>query len=283
MANRRGGRGGSSGIGGTVTSIIILLLIGGAILAWININNIKSLDDAYMYLRGWSDKSIECEDEGGVEGLLGCEYIDKDNKDDSNKDDKDTDNNSDNTKKESKTDLVPKDVKIDEINKKLDNITLAEPADIDYVRSDWKHWIGSPCNTRQNVLIDQGKDVKVDEKKCKITSGRWIDPYSLDTFTNSSDLDIDHVIPLNYAAQMGGNSWSKEKKQEFANDRSQLLAVSAKENRGKSAKGPAEYMPPNKEYHCEYSKIWVTTADKYDLSITVKDRATLEKGLKTCK
>lgn len=274
----------SSGAKGTISSIILFLLIAGGILAWVNVNEINSLEALYKHLRGWSDKAAECAEEGGVEGYLKCDYIDGESP--SGIVGGETGGgettlpplgeNSGN----SETVVIEKDAAL----VKLESLTLAEPMTVDYVRSDWKHWtsVNSPCNTRQDVLIAQGENVESDAK-CKILSGLWIDPYSLNTFDNASDLDIDHVIPLGYAAKMNGNNWDKATKEQFANDRIHLLAVSAKENRSKSDKGPGAYMPPNKDFHCEYSKIWVETASKYQLSISVKDRAALEKGLKTCK
>lgn len=278
----------SSGFKNTVLSGLVLLIVGGAILAWVNVNNITSFNDALIYFRGWSDKAIECTEDGGPEGYLKCQYLDgTPAPSPSELPDKlieggtlagesTTDNNTNNDEV-----IVEETINVDEVNAKLAELTLTEPLTVDYVRSDWKHWIGSPCNTRQEVLIAQGDNVETDAK-CKILSGSWVDPYSLVVFDNASDLDIDHVIPLSYAAQMGANSWSKEVKEQFANDQSQLLAVSAKENRSKGDKGPSKYMPPNKSFHCEYSTIWVETAYKYNIAITVKDRTALEKGLKTC-
>lgn len=286
MASKRSRNNGFMNI---ILSGVMLVLIAGGILAWINVNNIRSFNDALIYFRGWSNKAIECTDEGGVDGLLRCNYLDG-----SPAPVPGTENPDIELPPSESIEILPSDgsvnidvtEKLDEttvsaISQKLETLTISEPISVDYVRSDWKHWIGSPCNTRQDVLIAQGNNVETNEK-CKILSGTWIDPYSLVSFDNASDLDIDHVIPLSYAAQMGGNAWDKAKKEEFANDKTQLLAVSAKENRSKGDKGPSKYMPPNKDFHCKYSAIWIETSAKYGLSITAKDKVSLEKGLKTC-
>ena len=75
-------------------------------------------------------------------------------------------------------------------------------------------------------------------------------------FTNASDVDIDHVIPLKYAHDHGGAIWTLCVKKLFANDPDNLLAVDDGENQFKSAKGPSEYLPPNEDYHCEYATKW---------------------------
>lgn len=90
-------------------------------------------------------------------------------------------------------------------------------------------------------------------------------------------------MPLSYANSHGAAGWDKDKKEEFANDlTTQLVLVSAKENRTKSDSGASEYMPPNESYHCRYAYRWVKTVDKYDLSITEKDKEVLEEALHTC-
>lgn len=152
-----------------------------------------------------------------------------------------------------------------------------------YKRSQWRHWIGEPCDTRDNVLMAQGKNVKVTKtaSTCKVTSGEWESPYDGKKFTDPSGMDIDHMIPLGYAALHGGQAWSPAKKQQFANDTTQLIAVSANANRSKSDKGPSEYMPRD-SYKCQYARVWVATATKYGVSLTKKDKDVLSSTLKNC-
>lgn len=193
--------------------------------------------------------------------------------------------------------------------------TEDEEKDVGYSRSEWKHWIGTegrPCwSTREEILYRNavpGTVKLVNKSKMATTeyneacaigipvveedggiviesegSGVWIDPYSDEEFTNPSDLDIDHIIPLSNAARNGGQNWSAELKEEFANDPDNLLAVSASENRSKSDKGPAEYMPVRKsEYRCQYSKAYTTIAYKYGLTITESDLSVLEQNINSC-
>ena len=152
-----------------------------------------------------------------------------------------------------------------------------------YDRAEWKHWVkqGNGCTTRENVLVRQGKNVKT--AGCKVKSGEWVDPYSGETITNPKDIDIDHVIPLEYANNHGGKLWSPKAKETYANDvDTVLLATSARENRAKGSKGPAKYMPPNKAYSCQYSKQWVNIADKYKLALDKADKDLLLRTLASC-
>lgn len=186
--------------------------------------------------------------------------------------------------------------------------------DVGYSRAEWKHWSGeegrSCWSTREAILerdavpgsvkyVDKDKNVTSDSKEaCAIgvpvkdgervkieteNSGEWILPYSGDKVTTAGDIDIDHIIPLSNAARNGGQEWSADKKEDFANDPDNLLATSAKENRSKGDKGPGEYMPSNKKYKCQYAKSFTAVAYKYDLSITESDKKELTKAMESCK
>lgn len=250
----------------------MLIVLAGVILGWGKSNNIDSVESGYNYFKAWSDKAWDC---GAGEAEWNC-TVDSNGKNNSS-DGKN--NGSNDSKLPTKEEL--KKIK-DEALTKLEKVQIGEENSINYNRSEWKHWTGSPCDTRETVLKNQGKDVKADSKTCKALSGVWLDPYSNETFTEASKLDIDHIIALSYAARHGGQDWDAKKKEQFANDKTQLLAVSASENRKKSDKGPADYMPPNKAFHCEYSKKWLATASKYGVSITEKDKRALKSGLQKC-
>lgn len=156
-----------------------------------------------------------------------------------------------------------------------------DPADVDYDRSEWKHWTGSPCDTRDEVLKRQGEGVTTGDR-CSMESGTWLDPFTGTTTDDSSSLDTDHFVALGYAASHGGNEWGADKKEQFANDMENLRAVDASQNRSKGDDGPSDFMPENEDYHCEYATIWVSVLDKYDLTTTSDDKAALEDALGTC-
>lgn len=170
--------------------------------------------------------------------------------------------------------------------RRLDALPSGEAdASVPYNRKDYKHWIAiqGACDTRETALVRDGSDVVTDPSTCKVTSGSWVDPYSGETFTDAKKMDIDHLIPLQYAHQHGGASWDSAKKQAYANDLDTvLLTVSARENRSKGAAGPGEYMPPLKSYRCEYSQRWVAVSEKYGLTVGKADRQALNSGLSSC-
>jgi hypothetical protein len=181
----------------------------------------------------------------------------------------------------------------------LNSVTVADAQTVDYQRSEWKHWInqsGSSCwDVREAVLYrdaEKGSTVLLDKNgsitsnvgsACSIKSGKWVDPYSSKTFTNPSDLDVDHVVPLSYTAQHGGQAWSSDMKRDYANDLTgnhHLLAVSASENRSKGDNGPSEYKP--KVNLCEYGMNWTKVTSTWKISVTQADKDSIASMLSTC-
>ena len=69
-----------------------------------------------------------------------------------------------------------------------------------YSRDLFPHWIiqSGTCDTREVVLKRDGSSVTQDSG-CKATSGSWFSPYDGATWTQASDVDIDHVVPLSNA------------------------------------------------------------------------------------
>ncbi|WP_019632573.1 HNH endonuclease family protein [Actinomadura atramentaria] len=148
----------------------------------------------------------------------------------------------------------------------------------------WKDTDHDGCDQRNDVLARDLTNIKRDGK-CKVLSGRLKDPYSGRTieFTKAkaSEVQIDHVYPLALAWRMGASGWPASRRQEFANDLSNLLAVWGPPNREKSDKGPSEWKP-QQAYQCAYGVKYVMVADKYVLPVTKADHDALEGFLGRC-
>lgn len=106
-------------------------------------------------------------------------------------------------------------------------------------------------NTRHEILAELSTG-PVRTQGCRVVTGRWIDPYTNQIFTQSRHLDVDHLVPLYWAWQHGAHAWPQETRLAFANDARNLFAVDAGTNRAKGAKGPLEWLPPNSGFHCQY-------------------------------
>ena len=147
---------------------------------------------------------------------------------------------------------------------------IAAPVFADYDRSEWKHWIDADkdCqNTRHEILIrDSLAPVQLSENGCRVISGVWVGQYTGEVFTDARRLDADHIVPLKWAYDHGGEDWSPTLKRVFANDPENIIPVKASANRSKGAKGPSEYMPPLNQ--CEYLRQWRSIVNRYGLEFS---------------
>ena len=154
---------------------------------------------------------------------------------------------------------------------------------IPYDRDLYKHWIDADrdCqDTRQEVLISESlQPVVLDDRGCRVVSGEWLDLYTGQTFTDPSKLDIDHFIPLSEAHRSGADTWTPEQRQSFANDlmnEHSLIAVSASANRSKGDRDPANWLPPDESFQCEYIKRWVAVKEHFNLRMDATERNFLQ-------
>ncbi|MGJ6127167.1 HNH endonuclease family protein [Mycolicibacterium sp. Y3] len=135
------------------------------------------------------------------------------------------------------------------------------------------------CDTRNLVLKAQLQDVhfKPNTRDCKVIDG-YLDP---DPYTGLSvelhNVDIDHVVPLRRSWNAGAWKWDAKRRQMFANDPVELIAVSAHANRSKGDGGLDDWIP---EYQpCAYVARYLTAAVKYQLPIAASER---DVAIKTC-
>jgi hypothetical protein len=175
-------------------------------------------------------------------------------------------------------------------NEDYSSFTLAGGVELDlrtYDRDTWSHWedFDGDCQNARHELLIASSEVSVtftSASDCTVSTGQWLDPYTGDTYTLASDLDIDHVIPLKYAHDHGGRVWSEFVKKLFANDMENLLAVDDGKNQSKSAQGPSEWMPPDESYRCEYVRQWDFIATKYELVLSAEDSAMINQVSQDC-
>lgn len=154
-----------------------------------------------------------------------------------------------------------------------------------YSRDSFPHWatVEGQCNAREAVLKRDGRDVVVDAR-CRVVSGHWVSPFDGATWTEPTDVDIDHLVPLANAWRSGAGEWSKEQRREFANDmvRPQLVAVTDNVNQAKGDQGPDTWKPPLTGTWCGYSVNWIAVKHHYKLSVNPAEKTELGKMLDRC-
>ena len=163
-----------------------------------------------------------------------------------------------------------------------------------YSREEFPHWASEAarygwnepdgsCDVRDAALIRDGEGVEIDGD-CSITAGSWLDPYTGRTLTDSSGVDIDHVVPLANAWRSGAGSaaWSNADREVYANDPEVLLSADAGTNRAKGDKGPEAWKPPNQYYWCEYARRWIWIKSDWRLTVNPAEKSSLRQMLGTC-
>lgn len=179
----------------------------------------------------------------------------------------------------------------------LEALPVEKPASMaGYSRDDFPHWRSaqewgwedglpdaSDCDAREATLARDGVDVESNPETCRADEGEWTDPYTGDEIAESSDADVDHIVPLAAAYRAGADSWNEEQRTIYANSPLVLVTSGAAANREKGDKGPEAWKPDNREAWCTYSLRWIAVKNEFGLNLTSEDeRAALGEMLDTC-
>ena len=144
-----------------------------------------------------------------------------------------------------------------------------------YSRSAFKYWIDADkdgCDTRSEVLIAEATVKPKVGKKCALTGGKWLSPYDGKFTTKTSDLDIDHLVPLAEAWRSGAWAWTAKQRQDYANDlgdKRALIAVTLTSNPSKSDSDISNWTP--KLDLCGYAKSWIAIKIRYSLTYDAEE------------
>ena len=106
---------------------------------------------------------------------------------------------------------------------------------------------------------------------CIVKTGILVSPYSGVTISfgsNPAAVQIDHVVALADAWQTGAQTWTAAKRQTFANDLLDLLAVDAASAKQKGDADAATWLPSNKTFQCDYVETQVDVKTRYGLWVT---------------
>ena len=165
---------------------------------------------------------------------------------------------------------------------------LTEQADRNagsYDRDLFNHWIDADsdgCDTRDEVLIEESTTSISVGASCTLSGGQWLSPFDDVSWTDPSDLDIDHMVPLAEAWRSGAWSWNATQRTQFANDLDvsyALIAVTDNVNASKSDRDPAQWMPPHEPYHCQYAIDWALVKYRWSLTADTSEMSALTSEL----
>ncbi len=150
---------------------------------------------------------------------------------------------------------------------------------------------GNRCDTRNDILNRDLLDkTHVSTKRCPqaVATGTLRDPYTNTTvgFVRGNQIgasvQIDHIVPLAFAWDMGAWDWTGQMRKRFANDPANLLAVAGKANQDKGDLPPGEWMPPNTAFWCQYAVQFAEVLRGYRLPIDEASARELRSAAADC-
>lgn len=155
----------------------------------------------------------------------------------------------------------------------------------------WADVDSNGCDTRNDILDrDLSEKTYVAIKRCPtaVATGTLLDPYtsSVVAFTRGNQIgaavQIDHIVPLALAWDLGARGWPDDLRTRFANDPANLLAVDGQANQDKGDKEPALWMPPNAAFHCQYAMQFIAVLRGYGLPVDAPSVPVLREAAATC-
>jgi hypothetical protein len=166
------------------------------------------------------------------------------------------------------------------------DLSVATEVRTGYDRALFQHWIdadGDGCSTRNEVLLAEADDPPSVSGTCTLSGGRWFSYYDRVSWTNTSDLDIDHMVPLAEAWDSGARTWTSTVRRDFANDLGDyrsLVAVTDNVNQSKGDQDPGTWLP---QYdRCRYLREFVAVKHRWRLTVDSAERASMTSLASAC-
>ena len=147
------------------------------------------------------------------------------------------------------------------------------------------------CDTRNDILDrDLIDKTYVSIKRCAtaVATGTLHDPYTNATvpFARGEQVgaavQIDHIVPLALAWDLGARHWTEARRLRFANDPANLLAVAGPANQDKGDSAPIDWMPPNRAFWCQYAIQFAAVLRGYQLPIDQPSATVLREAAASC-
>lgn len=145
------------------------------------------------------------------------------------------------------------------------------------------------CDMRNEILKRDLRQEKLRAgDSCIVETGILRDPYTAKTIKfvrgvkTSSLVQIDHVVSLSDAWQKGAQQWTDTRREQFANDPLNLLAVDGPTNAKKSDSDAASWLPPNKAYRCAFIARQIAVKAKYRVWVTAAEKKAMAGIISAC-
>ena len=146
------------------------------------------------------------------------------------------------------------------------------------------------CDTRNDVLKRDLHDLQMKRSspQCVVVAGVLDDPYTgrqidFQRGEDSSEaVQIDHVVALANAWKSGAWQWDAARRQDFANDPFNLLAVDGAANQDKGASSADQWLPSNSAYQCAYVQRQIAVKSSWGLGVSRAEKKAMTSVLERC-
>ena len=132
------------------------------------------------------------------------------------------------------------------------------------------------CTVREAMLLSAGATLH----DCRVTAGIARDPFTGEELDLREGVEIDHLLPLSAAWDLGAHRWSAAQRQAFANDPLNLVVTSRAANQRKSDLLPTAWQPADRRARCWYARRLAVVAATYGLPLPTADVASMTR---TCR
>ncbi len=130
------------------------------------------------------------------------------------------------------------------------------------------------CTAREAAILAQVTDTEARLEGCALRQGTVFDPYGageVHVEPGTRAVEVDHVLPLAAAWDLGAYAWDARTRQRFANDPLNLVVTAREHNQDKSDDLPSRWMPPAPAHRCWYAGRVRQVADAYGLALPAAD------------
>ncbi|PPF91301.1 HNH endonuclease [Clavibacter michiganensis] len=147
----------------------------------------------------------------------------------------------------------------------------------------WYDADGNGCDQRDDVLARDlyAVDARPEAHHCIVLSGNLNDPYTGREIDfergpgTSAAVGVDRIVSLRWAWDHGASTWSRERRESFASDLTNLQAVDGATMADKAERGPSAWLPPASEYQCTYAARFAYVLHASGLTVDDADRGAL--------
>jgi hypothetical protein len=144
----------------------------------------------------------------------------------------------------------------------------------------WEDPDGNGCTARADAL-QYWMGIPRLPGECDV-DGAMYDPYTGQSVMVPSGAVVDHVVGVVDAWRGGADEWTAAQRARFYSDAENLVPTSKDAWRDKGNRGPDEWLPPRREFWCNFASVYVGVKAAYRLTITDAQAAAVEEALATC-